>query len=70
LQKNTVLNKGLGRSSLLKQLINSGVTDLPDHKLRSLINMLTDLNFVQSGKTKQGTKITSLGTSFLDYLEQ
>ncbi|MFZ7104688.1 MAG: sigma-54 interaction domain-containing protein [Peptococcaceae bacterium] len=64
------LDKGLGRSTLAKRIKDCTGEDHADHKLRQLLNLLARMEFIESGKTKQGTKITLLGTDFLQYLKK
>jgi len=66
----SALDKGIGRSALAKRIKDCTGEVYVDHKLRQLLNLLTRMEFIESGKTKQGTKITSLGTEFLQYLRK
>ncbi|MFZ5943226.1 MAG: sigma-54 interaction domain-containing protein [Bacillota bacterium] len=70
IQSYSSLDKGLGRSTLAKRMTDYTGEVYADHRLRQLLNLLTKMEFIESGKTKQGTKITPLGTEFLSYLEK
>lgn len=69
IQNVSLLDKGLGRSALLKRLNKCTTQKFPDHKLRQLLNTLAKMGFIKPGKTKQGTKITPEGNNFLKYLQ-
>lgn len=70
IQSYSSLDKGLGRSTLAKRMTDCTGEVYADHKLRQLLNLLVRMELIESGKTKQGTKITLLGTDFLQYLEK
>jgi repressor of nif and glnA expression len=69
IQMSSILNKGLGRQSLVKRL-EAKSQDFPDHKIRHWLKMLDEMGYVDSGVTRQGSKITKQGEEFLEYLRR
>lgn len=69
IHKSSLLNKGVGRQALQK-ILHDWDKDLADHKIRQWLKMLVEIGYVDSGKTKQGSKITAEGEQFLSYLKE
>lgn len=63
----TRIDKGLGRQTLFKRLARTA-PDLTQYTVRSCMNTLERLGFLESGVTRQGSRITAGGKSFLQYL--
>lgn len=69
IQNATLLNKGVGRQTIQKNL-HSSKEIFADHKVRQWLKSLEDMGYIISGKTKQGSKITREGELFLSYLKE
>jgi sigma-54 dependent transcriptional regulator, acetoin dehydrogenase operon transcriptional activator AcoR len=67
--KSSLLNRGIGRQGLEKSL-NEGGKTYADHKIKQWLKVLGEVGFVDSGKTRQGTKITREGELFLSYIKE
>lgn len=65
----TILNKGIGRQALQK-ILQSRDKDFTDSKMRQWLKMLVEVGYVDSGKTKQGSKITEEGEQFLSHIKK
>lgn len=65
----SALNRGVGRQELMKRL-KSRMADFSDYKVRQWLRMLNELGYVDSGVTRQGSKITRLGEEFLSFMEE
>lgn len=61
-------NNAIGRYALYKNIIKGGI-DISEYKLRKILGYLEGKGLVEIGRTKQGTKITSKGTSFLQQIK-
>ena len=44
--------------------------DFADHKIRKWLKIMDELGYVDSGKTKQGSRITREGEIFLTYVKE
>ncbi|MFZ7104077.1 MAG: sigma-54 interaction domain-containing protein [Peptococcaceae bacterium] len=69
LRKVDMINKGLGRQSLLN-IFSDKALNYPDHKVRTWLKFLNSSGCITVGTTKQGSKITPLGKELLVYLEK
>ncbi|MDT8903442.1 sigma-54 interaction domain-containing protein [Anaeroselena agilis] len=67
-QKNTAGSKVLGRNKMLLLLQSQGI-DISDGRLRTIIKHLESHHLIETGKTKQGTIISSAGRLVLGTLE-
>lgn len=65
----TILNKGVGRQAIQKNL-GCSKENIADHKVRQWLKSLEEMGYIVSGKTKQGSKITKEGELFLYYLKE
>lgn len=63
----SLLNKGVGRKTLLKKLETSRV-NVSDHRVKQSLAMLEHMGFIQSGITRQGSRITQKGEELLIFL--
>lgn len=69
IQKSTLFSNGIGRQSLHKNL-QAYNKNFADHKIRKWLKILDELGYVNSGKTRQGSKITREGEAFLTYVKE
>jgi hypothetical protein len=69
IQNATLLNKGVGRQTIQKNLHSTNEI-FADHKIRQWLKSLEEMGYIISGKTKQGSKITREGELFLGYLKE
>ena len=63
----TRVDKGLGRQTLFKRLQRT-TPNLTQYTVRRCMNTLERLGFLESGVTRQGSRITASGQNFLQYL--
>lgn len=68
IQSCSLLNRGVGRNALMEKLKASRVP-FSDYKVRQLLRMLNELGYIDSGVTRQGSRITALGEELLSFLE-
>lgn len=64
IQRSSPFGIGIGRQALQKNM-KAHNKDFPDHKIRKWLKILDELGYVDSGKTRQGSKITKEGEIFL-----
>jgi transcriptional regulator with PAS, ATPase and Fis domain len=64
IQSSSSFSIGIGRQALHKNM-QARNKDFPDHKIRKWLKILDELGYVDSGKTRQGSKITREGEMFL-----
>ncbi|MCI8608330.1 MAG: sigma 54-interacting transcriptional regulator [Firmicutes bacterium] len=62
----TSVSHGVGRSSILHTLKGRGI-DVSDGKLRDMLASLENRNLVEIGKGRGGTRITTIGKSYLGH---
>jgi len=67
LRRTSALSRGLGRSSMLRRLEDDGCR-ISEYKLRVLLKRLEAAGCVDTGVTKQGSRITLLGEELLAQL--
>lgn len=59
-------SRNMGRMKLMAE-IGKNNYNISEHKLKKYLNKLSSLDLIRTGKTKQGTIITSQGIKYLDY---
>ena len=62
------LDKGVGRKGLVKRLQRT-IPDVTEYAVRRCMSTLESLGFLESGVTRQGSRITETGQTFLHYLQ-
>ena len=62
---NTALSHGIGRSNLLQQLEQKGIS-ISDGKLRNILDQMQTAGLIEIGKGRYGTKITEKGKFHLN----
>lgn len=65
----SVINQGLGRQTLIKRLFAQSAS-LPEHKVRYWLKTLNEMGYIDSGITRQGSKITKEGEELLNHIER
>ncbi len=65
-QRATAMGRGVGRLQLMQRLAPQN-GHLSEHRVRFLLRTLVRLGFVDSGVTRQGSRITALGERFLSF---
>lgn len=58
-----------GRNKILALIKNSG-KEIKEYKIRKMLEMLSDNNFIESVKGRRGSKITGKGKSFLEFINK
>ena len=62
---NTALSHGIGRSNLLQQLEQKGIS-ISDGKLRNILDQMQTAGLIEIGKGRYGTRITEKGKFHLN----
>lgn len=65
----SMMSQGVGRQTLMKKLF-AGNAFLPEHKVRYWLKTLGEMGYIDSGITRQGSKITQKGEELLGYIER
>jgi transcriptional regulator with PAS, ATPase and Fis domain len=68
MQQTSALNSGIGRQRLLQRVRETDAT-MSEHRVRTCMTILERLEFITSGMTRQGSRITREGEAFLSFLE-
>lgn len=64
--RSSTINKNLGRNTLLKRLQSHDLA-AADHEVRRWLKILGSMGFIDSGVTRQGSRLTKKGEDFLRY---
>jgi transcriptional regulator with PAS, ATPase and Fis domain len=65
----TAVNQGMGRQALVKRL-DLQQASLPEHKIRYWLKAFSKMGYIDSGVTRQGSRITKEGEELLAFLEK
>ena len=67
-RKTNAINKRLGWGGLVERLEENG-QEYPIYKIKKWLKILREIGYLETGRTKQGSKITLQGDQFLTYAE-
>ena len=65
----SIIKQALGRQTLMKRLL-AQKNSIPEHKVRYWLKTLNEMGYVDSGVTRQGSRITKEGEEFLRFLDK
>ena len=68
-RKTNTINRSLGWGGLMERLQENGHT-YPAYQIKKWLKILKEIGYLETGKTKQGSKITTQGDQFLTYSEK